>query len=92
MAREKKTDDNVERLKRDSGAGVFGGLAASITGRARPPAVAFVRRGGYLERAAAELRAFYAQRPRPWRPACNDSCRPTHKERLQAKRRAASRA
>lgn len=80
---------NLERLKRDSGAGVFGALAASVTRRKRPPAPKFIRRG-YEAGILDTLNAFYAQRPRPWRPRANDSCRPTHKELLKARRRAAN--
>lgn len=76
----------LERLKAMHGSGFFGSVAGFFQDSA--PRVSFIRRG-YEASIRDNLKDFYAARPRPWRPATHDSCKPTHKERLKAQRRKA---
>lgn len=85
---QRRSREELEQLKKGTGAGVFGSFAAAVHRRALPKP-AFIRRG-YQADIGTNLKAFFTQRPRPWRYHGNDSCKPTRKERLQAQRRAAA--
>lgn len=59
---------DAEKLKTFSGASFMGWLGATFSRGALKRAPQFIRRG-YESGIVDELNAFYARRPRPWRPA-----------------------
>jgi len=76
--------EHIEALMRAKGPGLLAAIFNPYM-RAGMPAPQFIRPS--YERAIAEkLKAFYAARPRPWRPAAARSCRQTRKEQLNASR------
>ena len=77
--------NDVEKLKRMHGPGFFGAISR-VLGPSNPRPL-FLR-PSYQASILDNLKAFYAARPRPWRPANRSSCKPTSKERLKAQRRA----
>lgn len=88
-ARKARQARELEALKRFSGAMFFGGLFEKFSTGVRTIGPKFVRRG-YEADIVENLNGFYAQRPRPWRPASRSACGSTHKERLQMRRRTAN--